>query len=128
MRTAQNLHVQHVRHEHIGCIFDRASDFGRRVQATRALTNETVNCRVFIQRTVRFDAALYIPCKLDRIDDFLIASTPADVAAQAFFDLVSAGTWILAQGRCGRHHHAWDAITALTCAAFIERLLQQRHA
>ena len=128
MRTAYNLHVQHVRHEHVGCIFNGASDFGRRVQAARTLTNETVNCRIFIQCTVRFEAALHIPCKLDRIDNFLIASTPANVATQAFFYLVSACTWILAQGRSGRHHHAWDAITALTCTTFIERLLQQRHA
>ena len=126
VRTAQHLHVQHVGHPHVGRVLDGAGDLGRRVEPPRAVSDETGGL-VLAERGLGLAAVQDVPRQLHRIDDLLVAGAAADVAAQAFLDLVQVGGRVAAQRGRRRHHHARNAVAALARAALVEGALQHRH-
>ncbi len=127
MRAAQHLQVQHVGHPQVGRVLDRAGHLGRRVQAPGAGADEA-GAGFFFQRRFRQAAIEHVARELHRIQDLLVAGAAADVAAQAFLDLVEPGVRVAPQGGSRGHHHAGNAVAALAGTGLVEGPLQHRHA
>ena len=128
VRASQHLHMQHVWQHHVAGIAQRAGHLGRRIDTANVDANVFAVVGVqLIKGRLRQLSVKEIPRHLNGVEYLLITGAPADVSAKTLFDFFAVGVGIEAQ-RSGRgHHHAGDAIAALTGARLVKGLLDRRH-